>query len=80
MQATIDPLPVDHAKGVHFWTTDGRRFLDFNSQLWSVNLGHADPRVIAAVERQLERLPYVSPFMATEVRAAPDPTARGTTG
>ncbi len=69
VQATIDPLPIDHAEGVHFWTTDGRRFLDFNSQLWSVNLGHADPRVIAAVERQLERLPYVSPFMATEIRA-----------
>ena len=68
-QAGIDPLPVDHAKGVYFWTTDGRRFLDFNSQLWSVNVGHSDPRVAAAIARQAERLAYVSPFMTHEPRA-----------
>jgi taurine---2-oxoglutarate transaminase len=68
-QANVDPLPVARAKGVYFWTTDGKRFLDFNSQLMSVNIGHGDPRVIEAIHQQASTLAFVSPFMATEVRA-----------
>lgn len=68
-QSGVDPIPVDHAKGVYFWTPDGRRFLDFNSQLMSVNIGHGDPRVIDAIKRQAEKLAYANPFMATEPRA-----------
>jgi taurine--2-oxoglutarate transaminase len=34
-----------------------------------VNIGHADPRVAEAVYEQAKTLPYISPFMATEVRA-----------
>src|SRR2546429_2776978 len=45
-QSKVDPLPVAKAKGVYFWTPEGKRFLDFNSQLMSVNIGHGDPRVI----------------------------------
>jgi taurine---2-oxoglutarate transaminase len=68
-QANVDPLPVARAKGVYFWTTDGKRFLDFNSQLMSVNIGHGDPRVIEAIHQQASTLAFVSPFMTTEVRA-----------
>jgi taurine--2-oxoglutarate transaminase len=68
-QSKVDPLPVARAKGVHFWTTEGKQFLDFNSQLMSVNIGHGDPRVVEAMYRQASTLPYISPFMATEVRA-----------
>ena len=68
-QSAADPLPVDHARGVYFFTVDGRRFLDFNSQLMSVNAGHGDPRIVAAIKRQAEKLPYISPFMAHEPRA-----------
>src|SRR5262245_57360924 len=39
-QEKVDPLAVTRAKGVYFWTADGRRFLDFNSQLMCVNIGH----------------------------------------
>jgi taurine--2-oxoglutarate transaminase len=68
-QSAVDPLPVDHAKGVYFWTTDGRRFIDFNSQLMSVNAGHGDPRIISAIQRQVEKLAYANPFLAHEPRA-----------
>jgi taurine---2-oxoglutarate transaminase len=54
---------------VYFTTVDGRRFLDFNSQLMGVNIGHGDKRVLDAIARQAETLPYVSPFMAYETRA-----------
>ncbi|HEY6248397.1 MAG TPA: aminotransferase class III-fold pyridoxal phosphate-dependent enzyme, partial [Candidatus Angelobacter sp.] len=68
-QQKIDPLPVARAKGIYFWTPEGKRFIDFNSQLMSVNIGHGDERVIEAITRQLSVLPYASPFMATEPRA-----------
>jgi taurine--2-oxoglutarate transaminase len=34
-----------------------------------VNIGHGDPRVVSAIQRQAATLPYVSPSMATEPRA-----------
>jgi taurine---2-oxoglutarate transaminase len=68
-QATANPIPVDRAEGVYFYTPDGKRYLDFNSQLMGVNIGHGDKRVIAAIARQAEKLAYISPFMAHEARA-----------
>ena len=68
-QAAVDPIAVERAKGIYFWTPEGKRFIDFNSQLMCVNIGHGDERVIAAIKRQAESLPYANPFMATEVRA-----------
>src|SRR5438874_11725919 len=68
-QAGLKPLPVVSAKGVHFDIADGRRFIGFNSQLMCVNAGHGDRRIIEAIERQGERLAYISPFMAHGPRA-----------
>jgi taurine--2-oxoglutarate transaminase len=68
-QSAVDPIPVDHAEGIYFYTPDGKRFIDFNSQLMSVNIGHGDRRVIEAIKRQADKLAYANPFMATEPRA-----------
>src|SRR5678815_4756210 len=68
-QAAVDPIPVARAKGIYFWTPEGKRFIDFNSQLMCVNIGHGDERVIQAIKDQAEVLSYANPFMATEVRA-----------
>ena len=69
VQDAVNPIPVDRAKGVYFWTPEGKRYIDFNSQLMSVNIGHGDPRVIAAITGQLHKVCYVTPSMTTEVRA-----------
>src|SRR4026209_1378984 len=68
-QAHVDPIPVARSKGIYFWTPEGKRFIDFNSQLMCVNLGHGDPRVVRAIQQQAETLTYVSPSMASEPRA-----------
>lgn len=68
-QGSVDPIPVAGAKGCWFWTPEGKRFLDFNSQLMCVNIGHGDERVIRAIAQQAETLAYANPFMATEARA-----------
>jgi len=68
-QSRVDPIPVARAKGIYFWTPEGKRFIDFNSQLMSVNIGHGDERVIDAITEQARTLPYANTFMATEPRA-----------
>src|SRR3979411_361851 len=68
-QSKVDPIPVARAKGIYFWTPEGKRFIDFNSQLMSVNIGHGDERVIRAITEQASVLTYANPFMATEPRA-----------
>ena len=68
-QAHVDPIPVAKSKGIYFWTPEGKRYIDFNSQLMCVNIGHSDPRVIKAIQDQAATLAYANPFMATEARA-----------
>jgi len=67
-QAAVDPIPMARAKGIHFWTPEGKRFIDFNSQLMCVNIGHGDERVVRAINERAAKLPYANPFMATDVR------------
>ena len=69
LQAGLKPLAVATAKGVRFETVDGRRFIDFNSQLMCVNAGHGDRRIIDAIKAQADKLTYISPVAATEPRA-----------
>src|SRR5262245_64735124 len=68
-QNAVDPIAVAGASGSYFWTPDGRRFLDFNSQLMCVNAGHGDPRIVEAIHRQAATLAYANPFVGTEPRA-----------
>jgi taurine--2-oxoglutarate transaminase len=69
IQGAVDPIAIDHAEGVYLYTPDGRRILDFNSQLMSVNIGHGNRRVIDAITEQATKLQYVQPAFVTEVRA-----------
>jgi taurine---2-oxoglutarate transaminase len=68
-QSKASPIAVTRAEGVYFWDADGNRYLDLNSQLMSVNIGHGHPKVIQAIKDQAEKLPFVSPLFAYEERA-----------
>jgi taurine---2-oxoglutarate transaminase len=67
-QAKINPIVIDRADGIYFWDPDGKRYIDFNSQLMSVNIGHGDRRVADAIAEQAHRLAFAAPQFATEVR------------
>ncbi|HKF86053.1 MAG TPA: aminotransferase class III-fold pyridoxal phosphate-dependent enzyme [Candidatus Limnocylindrales bacterium] len=69
VQGALDPIAIDRAEGVYLYTPEGRRILDFNAQLMSVNIGHGDRRVIDAINEQATRLQFVQPAFATEIRA-----------
>lgn len=68
-QGKVAPIPVQRAKGVYFWDVDGKRYLDFNSMVMCVNIGHGDERVINAIIEQARELPFAGPPMATRPRA-----------
>ena len=68
-QKQVKPIPVKSAKGVYFWDVDGKRYLDFNSMVMCVNIGHGDDRVIQAIIQQARELPFAGPQMATRPRA-----------
>ncbi len=64
-----NPLPVASAQGLYLYTPEGKKIMDFNSQLMSVNIGHGHPKVIEAMKKQLDTLIFAYPGTATEVRA-----------
>ena len=68
-QAKVNPIVLKRAKGVYFWDTDDKQYLDFNSMTMCVNIGHGDERVIKAMQKQAVELPYAAPGMTTNVRA-----------
>src|SRR5215211_6862319 len=46
VQSAMKPMVIDRAEGIYMWDADGKRYMDFNSQLMCTNIGHADERVI----------------------------------
>jgi taurine--2-oxoglutarate transaminase len=66
VQSAVDPIPAERAEGVYFWDVDGKRYIDFASQLMNVNAGHQHPRIVQAIKDQADKLCYVYPGMATE--------------
>jgi 4-aminobutyrate aminotransferase len=54
------PLVVDTARGTVVIDVDGNRYLDFNSGLAVMNIGHLHPKVVEAIKRQAEKLLHYS--------------------
>ena len=55
-----EPLVLTHGKGVWLWDSEGRRYLDGNSSIWTNIHGHAHPAITAAIRAQLEKTAHVS--------------------
>ncbi len=63
------PRVVTGGQGSWFWDSEGKRYLDFQSQLVNLNLGHQHPRIVAAIREQAEKLCYIGPAMGSDVRS-----------
>jgi taurine--2-oxoglutarate transaminase len=68
VQSQAAPIPMTRAEGVYFWDAEGKRYLDFSSQLMNVNIGHHHPKVVKAIQEQAAKLCFAHPGMATEPR------------
>lgn len=55
-QTTCFPpgLEIVSAKGIHLFSNNGRRFIDFVSGVGVSNLGHGHPEINAAIKKQLD--------------------------
>nr|NQU88902.1 aminotransferase class III-fold pyridoxal phosphate-dependent enzyme [Bacteroidota bacterium] len=67
-QAGQNPINVERAEGVYVYDRDGKRYIDFSSQLMNVNIGHGHPAIAEAVAKQMKEVSYVYPGMITKVR------------
>lgn len=50
------PIVWERAKGVHVWDADGKQYLDLTAAFGVAAAGHANPKVVAAGQRQMARL------------------------
>lgn len=67
-QAGLNPIAVQHAKGVYLYDYEGKRYIDFSSGLMNVNIGHGNQRITDAVVKQMQEVAYVTPSCVTKVR------------
>lgn len=65
-QGQINPMPVAGGEGCEFYDFEGKRYLDFASQLVYTNLGHQHPKVVAAIKEQADKLCVIQPSFANE--------------
>jgi len=68
-QAGLRPPAIVRGEGRFVFDAEGKRYLDFSSGLVSVNLGHAHPKVVRAMQAQAERLCYAAPSFFHDARA-----------
>ncbi|MDP1837916.1 MAG: aminotransferase class III-fold pyridoxal phosphate-dependent enzyme, partial [Reyranella sp.] len=61
-QFKANPRMLAKAKGVHYWTPEGRKIIDGTAGLWCVNAGHGRREIADAVHRQLTTLDYAPSF------------------
>jgi beta-alanine--pyruvate transaminase len=77
-QFKAHPRLLASASGMFYRSVDGREILDGTGGLWCVNAGHARPRIVEAVKKQIETLDFAPtfqmghplPFMLAERLAA----------
>ena len=63
------PRVITGASGHHYTTADGTRLYDTFSGLWTSGVGHCHPKIVAAVQHQVETLDYCIGFQVTNDKA-----------
>jgi len=68
-QGHLPPFEIAGGSGSELWDHDGRRYLDFSSQLVFTNMGHGHPRIVEAIADQARQLATIAPATANATRA-----------
>src|SRR5580693_3668261 len=84
--ANAHAIYIERARNAEIWDVEGRQFIDFASGIAVLNSGHLHPRVVSAIEQQLQRFTHtcfqIIPYegyvaMAERLNAlAPGPTPK----
>jgi len=70
VQGQLDPIVFSHGQGAAFWDAEGKRYLDFSSQLMNLNTGHQHPRIVKAIQEGAQKCCFIGPGYAYESRSA----------
>jgi acetylornithine aminotransferase len=62
------PLNISHGDGVHLFSEDGTRYLDFFSGLGVNALGHSHPGIVAAIQKQADRFLHLSNYFIADTQ------------
>ncbi|MBC2582365.1 aminotransferase class III-fold pyridoxal phosphate-dependent enzyme [Clostridium sp. DJ247] len=68
-QGSLNPLVITKAEGIYFWDNNGKKYFDMSSQLVNLNIGYGNKKVIEAIKKQAEKLPFMGPAYAVDVRS-----------
>jgi len=68
-QFKANPRMLAKAKGVHYWTPEGRKIIDGTAGLWCVNAGHGREEIKAAIAKQLDEMDYAPSFQMGHPKA-----------
>jgi len=87
-QGNMAPVYIDRADNAEMWDVEGNRYVDFGTGIAVCSTGHTNPKVVAAVQEQLQRFSHtcvmVTPYgSAVELaeklnELAPGPTPKKT--
>jgi 4-aminobutyrate aminotransferase/(S)-3-amino-2-methylpropionate transaminase len=58
--AHATPVYADRAENGELWDVEGKRYIDFAGGIAVLNTGHRHPKVMAAVQKQLERFTHTA--------------------
>lgn len=64
-----NPMHIVDAEGCYITDANGKKYLDFSSQLMCMNLGHKNPAVVESIAKQARDLAYSMPGYTTTARA-----------
>jgi taurine--2-oxoglutarate transaminase len=67
-QGALNPMLIQGAEGSDVWDYDGKRYLDFSSQLVNTNVGHQHPKLVKAIQDQAGKLATIAPQHANDMR------------
>ena len=68
-QGKLSPMVITKAEGIYFWDEDGNQYYDMSSQLVNGNLGHGNKAIVDAIKAQAEKIPFIGPGYALDVRS-----------
>ena len=62
----VEPVSIDRGEGSYVFTREGDRYLDFFGGVLTTMIGHAHPKVVAAVQEQAARVMHTSTLYLSE--------------
>src|SRR3954451_7446751 len=63
------PRLIARAKGMHYYTTEGKPIIDGSAGMWCCNAGHNRDPIVAAIQRQAAELDYPPAFQFSHPKA-----------